>query len=155
LLLAIAGLVSSTAYLGLVIVAAWRFRARAQLAGTAPSCALPVNVLIPLCGEDRRLEDCLESFFRQGWERFELTFGACDGSDPAWDVVHRLEQKYPHVATRAVFSGDPVLPNPKVSALVPMTANTPFDHLVIADSDVRVSKDCLRAVVLPLSDPNV
>lgn len=152
---ALAGLLSSTAYLGLAAIAACRFRARARTTRAPTSPIPPVSVLKPVHGDEPRLEDCLESFFIQRGGRFELIFGARDEEDAAWDVVRRLQRKYPGVATRAIVAGDPVLPNPKVSALVPMVASAAFPYVVIADSDVRLSADDLADVVAPLVDPNV
>ncbi len=153
--IALAGLISSTVYLALVAIAACRFRARARGVGASASPPLPVSVLKPLHGDEPRLEECLESVFAQPWERFEVIFGARDPDDPAWGVVSRLQRKYPGVATRTVVSGDPVLPNPKVSSLVPMAARASFDYVVIADSDVRAKKEYLAEIVRPLVDRNI
>src|SRR5205085_5641923 len=62
---------------------------------------------------------------------------------------------YPHVPTRIVLAGSPVYPNAKVSALDPMVRAAAHHCLLIADSDTRVSPECLRDVTAPLSDSRV
>ncbi len=64
LLVGAAGLVTSTGYLLLVLIASARFR-RNQRRETNDSCAFPpVTLLKPVCGMEPDLEARLESFFR-------------------------------------------------------------------------------------------
>jgi ceramide glucosyltransferase len=154
---ALVGLVSSTVYLGMVAVAARRFRTGriARLPAQNTSALPPVSVLKPVYGAEPRLAECLESFFRQKYPEFELVFAAREATDPAWDVVNALRRKYPTVRTQSILCGEPTHPNAKVSALEEMVARAAFVHLVIADSDARVSTDCLARLVEPLLDPSV
>jgi len=151
------GLVSSTVYLALVAVAARRFRARRRArpsladARSQPS----VSVLKPVYGAEPRLEECLESFFCQQYQDFEIVFAARDLEDAAWVAVNALRRKYPGVRTQTIAYGEPVHPNAKVSALERMVASAAFPYIVIADSDARVSPDCLTRLVEPLLDPSV
>jgi ceramide glucosyltransferase len=151
LVLAVAGLLSCTAYLVLVVIAAIRFRREAH---TNLSPELPrVTLLKPLCGLEPGLEQNLESFFRQDYPSFEIVFGARDASDQALDIVTALAQRYPEVPTKIVFSGEPSQPNAKVCSLIKMEAAAASDYLVISDSDVRVMPDYIREVVSPLLEP--
>jgi ceramide glucosyltransferase len=153
---ALAGLVSSTVYLLLVAAAARRFRARADASiGSEPASWPAVSVLKPLHGLEPKLEACLESFFTQRYPDFEIIFAARSGSDAAWPVVARLRERHPHVKVSAVYTGEPRYANAKVDALEQMVEAASFSHLVIADSDARVTPDCLRAVVRPLLDPAI
>lgn len=152
---ALIGLVSSSVYLGLVAVAARRFRAR-RCARSRQAVLRPapgISVLKPIYGAEPRLKECLESFFCQQYPEFELVFAARDRDDAAWDVVHALRRQYPAVRTQTIVCGEPVHPNAKVSALEAMVARASFSYLVIADSDVRVSTRCLAEIVRPLLDP--
>ena len=160
LLISLAGLVSSTGYVLLVIVAAQRFRRRAKKAaqkavGIAPERLPPVSVIKPVCGLEPLLEQNLESFFLQDYPHYELIFGARTADDPAIRVIERLRERYPHVRVRCVFSGEPVWPNPRVYSEQRMIAVAEHDYLVIGDSDVRVSSDYLRNIVAPLLDPKI
>jgi ceramide glucosyltransferase len=158
LVCACAGAASSTIYLLLVTAAAHRFRKHAGLSAGVGEDRVnwpPVSVLKPLHGLEPRLEDCLESFFTQRYGDFEIVFAARNGADAAWPVVNRLRERYPHVKTSIVYTGEPLYANAKVSSLEQMIDAAAFSHLVIADSDARVTPDCLTEVIRPLLDPHV
>lgn len=153
---AAAGLIASTIFLLLVIIAAHRFRSRQREAPARGEHKLPpVSVLKPLHGEEPQLEENLESFFRQDYPTFELIFGARNGNDAALRTVNSLRKKYPQIRTDIVLSGEPAYPNAKVFALEKMLARASYPTLVMTDSDVRARADCLEQVVRPLADGNV
>ena len=75
LLVAITGLVSSTGFLLLVVLAARRFRrnvrkAAAATAALSPAEFPPVSILKTVCGLEPLLEENLESFFQQDYPEF-------------------------------------------------------------------------------------
>jgi ceramide glucosyltransferase len=156
--LAIFGSFTSTIFLGMVIVAALRYAKRSrQLQQDALAVAtenLPaVSVLKPVHGLEPRLEETLESFFRQDYPDFEIVFGARSRDNQALTVVEKLRAKYPHVKTRVVLSGEPSWPNAKVFSLAKMIASSDNDYFAISDSDILVRPDFLRSVVPPLLNP--
>ena len=159
LIIALAGLLSSLGHLFLVLIVALRFRF--AISETPPGddggdAALPgVAVLKPLHGTEPLLEKNLESFFRQQYPRFELIFGARQGSDPALQVVEALRQKYPGVRASIILTGEPAHTNAKVSALEKMVVAASYPYLVITDSDARVAPGFLKEVVRPLLDSRV
>jgi len=150
---ALLGSVSSAVYLCMALAAAARHTrgARKTDAGE-PICAPPprVTVLKPLCGDEPRLEENLESFFLLDYPSFELVFGCRTESDAALAVVERLRARHPHVAVRVVLSGEPEWPNAKVWSLAQMVASSTAQYLVITDSDIQVGRDFLRSVIPPL-----
>lgn len=153
-LLAEAGLVTSTAFLLLVAAGAFRFRHRRLPA--LPADELPrVTLLKPLCGLEPQLEENIESFFTQDYPEYEIIFGVRDEHDPALKLVERARERHPTVPVRIVLSGKPEWPNAKVWSLHHMYASAAADFLVISDSDVRVSGRYLREVVAPLLEPKV
>lgn len=160
ILLAVAaiGTLTSTLYLGLVLVAGARHRRRtahAQAAADAVRASdLPkVCVLKPVHGLEPRLYQNLESFFRQDYPSYEIVFGTRSPEDPALEVVDALRRKFPYIPVRVVYSGEPEWPNAKVYSLDKMIASTRCNHLVISDSDVLVAPDFLRNVIPPLLRP--
>src|SRR5262249_14521197 len=136
------GLLSSTVYLILVILASRKFRKFRE--PKPPSSLPPVTVLKPVYGNEPYLERNLESFFLQDYPEFEIIFGARDASDPALKVVEALRVKYPNVRTGVVLSGEPEYPNAKVFALEKMVPHASTPYLVITDSDVYVQPECIR-----------
>lgn len=152
LLVAAAGLVTSTGYLALVVIASARFR-RNQRPGTDDVAFPPVTLLKPVCGMEPGLEANLTSFFEQQYPSFEIIFGARHADDPALEVVRRISRKYPAVAVKIVATGEPLRPNAKVCSLVKMYAHAAHDYLIISDSDVHVAPNYIAEVVRPLFEP--
>jgi ceramide glucosyltransferase len=155
---ALIGSLTSTVFLGMVILAAIRYAIacrRQGVLGVPPRELPPVTILKPLHGGEPRLEQNLESFFRQDYPNFEIVFGARNCEDQALRVVDKLQAKYPQVQTRIVLSGEPPWPNAKVYSLHKMIASCAGEFLVISDSDVLVRPDFLRKVIPPLLNPKV
>jgi ceramide glucosyltransferase len=155
LFISVFGLLSSTVYLGMVIAAAGRYRWRAseqQLAADAtPSAALPpITVLKPVHGLEPKLAENLASFFEQDYPDFEVVIGARDQSNAALKVAAEVCAKYPHIPSRIVLSGPPMFPNAKVFSLAKMIEGSTNPIFVISDSDILVSRTCLRNLVWPL-----
>jgi ceramide glucosyltransferase len=152
LLVAAAGLVTSTGYLVLVIIASVRFR-RDQRRQTDSAAFPPVTLLKPVCGMEPDLETNLTSFFEQQYPSFEIIFGARHSDDPALEVARRISRKYPSVPVKFVATGEPLRPNAKVCSLVKMYGRAAHDYLIISDSDVHVGPNYIAEVVRPLLDP--
>ena len=153
---ALIGSLTSTVFLGMVLFAAVRYvmscrTPRQRVLGAPPLELPPVTILKPLHGMEPRLEENLESFFRQDYPNFTIVFGARSCEDRALEVVDKLQAKYPHVPTRIVVSGEPSWPNAKVYSLSKMIASSADEFFVISDSDVLVRPDFLRNVIPPLA----
>src|SRR5208283_1501448 len=138
---AVFGSFTSTIFLGMALVAALRYSRRSrssrQQAAAIPLEILPpVTILKPVHGMEPRLEETLESFFRQDYPQFEIIFGARNGEDQSLAVIAKLRARYPNVRTRVVISGDPSWPNAKVFSLAKMMGSSDHSYLVISDSDI-------------------
>jgi ceramide glucosyltransferase len=118
-------------------------------------CQKPVSVLKPLCGVEPELYDNLRSFFRQNHAAFQLVFGVRDATDPAIEVVRRLQAEFPAVDTSLVIDPRVYGANLKVSNLINMLPSARHDWLVLADSDIGVPTDYLAQVTAPLADATV
>jgi ceramide glucosyltransferase len=134
------------------MVAIARFR-RSNVSADSVTDLPGVSLLKPLCGLEPNLRENLASFFAQTCPQFEIIFGMRDATDPALQVLRSVQQDFPSVPVKVVFSGAPKWPNAKVWQLENMRARCSHNYLVISDSDVRVTPDYLEAVVRPLLNP--
>lgn len=155
--LAAFGIVSSSVFLVLVLVAAIRFKRRsskyrAQSFPVSAESLPPVSIFKPVHGMEARLEENLESFFQQDYPEYEILIGARTADDPAIALAEKLRHRYPQIKSRIVISGPPEWPNAKVFTLDKMIRLSRNDFFVISDSDVRVGGDFLRNVIPPLFD---
>jgi ceramide glucosyltransferase len=115
----------------------------------------PVTILKPVCGDEPHLYENLASFCHQDYPVFQVVFGVRDFGDPAVPIVERIMREFPEqdiglVASHRVFGG-----NYKASNLANMYEAAKHELLVVADSDMRVDRRYLAAIVRPLLDPAV
>jgi ceramide glucosyltransferase len=115
----------------------------------------PISILKPLAGLDLDLESNLRTFFEQDYLAFEILFAVRDASDPAAEVVARLQREYPNVPSRLLFTGEPPYPNAKVYSLNQMSHAAAHDLMVMSDSDVRVTPHLLRTAAAEFQDPKL
>jgi ceramide glucosyltransferase len=120
-----------------------------------PNDAPAVTILKPLCGAEHQLYECLLSFCRQDYPRFEIVFGVSDSDDPAVAVVARLKLQFPALDIKLAVDRRQHGSSRKVSNLINMMPLVRHDYVVISDSDVRVEPDYLSRVVPALLDPGV
>ncbi len=154
------GLLSSSVYSALVLLAARRFtrgRASAAMTASARSGAFlpPLSLLKPLSGDEPDLEARLEGFFRQDYPDFEILFCARHGWDSGLNLARHVAQRHPGVRVQFLTTGEPSYTNAKVASLELMAQAANADILVVSDSDVRVSPSYLREVAAPFADSKV
>jgi ceramide glucosyltransferase len=171
LVLGLFGLLTSSVFLGMVVVGALRFRREAAWQDAAlaagPEFLPGVSLFKPLHGNEPSLEAHLRTFFEQdylqhagagaanGVSRVEVLFCARTEADAGLQVARRVAAEYPEITTRIVTSGEPWAANAKVCSLVAMAKVATHDLWVISDSDVRVAPDYLRHIVLPFVNEDV
>ncbi len=150
LLLSLAG--TGIAYLAWAIWCVWRFRPGGE---AHPSYRPALTILKPLCGAYPDLLDCLRSFCRQDCPGLQIVLGVADAADPALPIVRRIMAEFP--VRDIVIVVDPTQhgANRKVSNLINMMPLAKHGILIVCDSDVRISENCLGALVRPLADPTV
>jgi ceramide glucosyltransferase len=115
----------------------------------------PVTILKPLCGAHPGLYETLRSFCEQDYPHFQIVFGVRHAADPAVEIVQRLMNEHRALHLKLVVNDRDVGVNPKVSNLANAFESAEHDVLVIADSDIRVEPDYLRAIVAPLAEAGV
>jgi ceramide glucosyltransferase len=158
LAIAVAGTLSSWAFLTLAIGGALKFhrdaKAQRRQAQSIPSSSLPpVSLLKPVHGLESRLKENIESFFRLDYPSYEMIFAADVEDNPALAVVREISARYPHIPVRIVITGSPQWPNPPSFAYFSMEDHPQHKILVTSDSDVLVVPSYLREIVPPLLDP--
>lgn len=156
--LALLGTCSSAVFLVLALLGAAKFHADVRKArNSAPpeSNLPPVSVLKPVHGLETRLEQNLESFFRQDYPSYEILFAADEPDDSALSVVRAACARHPDIPSRVLVTGVSPWPNPPAHSFHRMSEVAAHDILVTSDSDVEVAPSYLREVVLPLMDPHV
>ena len=165
------GLITSTVFVGMVLVGAARLARLARSADAATDRRRresadflpPVSLLKPLHGPEPRLEPNLRSFFEQDYlalaaahgVRVEFIFCARTEDDAGLALVRKLAVEYPALDIRIVTTGEPWGPNAKLCSLQTMAAIAATELWVVSDSDVQVPPDYLRRVVAPFEDDRV
>jgi ceramide glucosyltransferase len=115
LAVAVIGSISSTVVLILAILGAIKFKtnaARERKAFEKFSEDLPpVSVLKPVHGNEARMKENIESFFRQNYPKYEILFAADEADDSALPVIREISQRYPHIPCQIYITGQPPWPN--------------------------------------------
>lgn len=142
-------------YYLLAIYSSLRFFQGSRAAGPREDYTPPVSNLKPVRGLDPEAFENFASFCNQNYPEYELLFCTNDETDPAVPVIQKLIREFPERKIRLLFSAGNTAINDKVAKLALMTDQARYEHLVINDSDVRVTPDYLRKVVAPLRDPKV
>ncbi|MGD0796710.1 MAG: bacteriohopanetetrol glucosamine biosynthesis glycosyltransferase HpnI [Acidobacteriaceae bacterium] len=131
-----------------------RYCAREEQAdpGYAPS----VTILKPVKGIDSRMYAGFASHCRQDYAgEYEILFGVSSLDDPAVAEVERLQQEFPNRAIRLVECPERLGTSGKVSNLIQMLRSARYEHVLINDSDIRVSPTYLMGVMACFSDSRV
>jgi ceramide glucosyltransferase len=115
----------------------------------------PVSVFKPLKGLDGQLGENLRSFFNQNYAEFELLFGVEENSDPAVEVVKKLQEEYPLVRSKLVVDARRIGANPKINNLNNLLRYASYNIFVINDSNVRVRPEYLTDLVSHLDESGV
>jgi ceramide glucosyltransferase len=120
------------------------------------SFAPDVTILKPVKGVDQRMYAGLVSHCRQEYAgRFEIVFGVSSLDDPAVGEIERLQAEFPACSIRLVECRERLGTSGKVSNLVQMLREARYEHVVINDSDIRVSPLYLARVMQCFSDAKV
>ncbi len=106
--LAVFGLITSTVFTAMVLVAAAgylrerRAQATKQAAG---GFTPPLSLLKPLAGAEPDLEAHLATFFEQDYPEFEILFCARAADDPGLDSARNVAARFPHIPAKFLSTG--------------------------------------------------
>ncbi len=113
-----------------------------------------VSILKPVKGVDPGMYAAFASHCVQDYPgEYEILFGVHSMEDPAVAAIERLQREYPHHAIRVLVCPQDLGANGKVSNLIQMVPQARYGHLLINDSDIRVSPRYLRNTMPAFSLP--
>ena len=126
-------------------------------AAIMPATRYPaVTVLKPLHGAEPELYGNLARLCTQDYPSpVQIVCGVADPGDPAIATVRDLIAAFPDSDVRLVVAPRQHGANRKVSNLINMLDAARHDVLVIADSDIVVERDYLKAIAASLGPPGV
>ncbi|TPP62645.1 Ceramide glucosyltransferase [Fasciola gigantica] len=133
---------------------------RPLIKGTTSPCppmTVPgVSIIKPLSGVDMNLEINLASYFLLDYPKYELLFCVADETDPACDIVRKLQSVYPHIVSRLIVAEEEIGVNPKINNLQAGYLVCQHDLILISDAGIWMRPDTLTDMVATLlNDPRV
>ena len=117
----------------------------------------PAVIVVPCRGLDEDVEENLRTLFCQDYRDYEIRFVVESLEDPIVPVLRRLMAAHPRVRSQLHVAGWAVACGQKVHNLRVATAHLPgrVRYLAFADSDARLRRQWLRALVSQLDEPGV
>lgn len=129
-------------------------RARHAQGGTG-QFSPPASIIKPVRGVDHEAYENFASFCCLNYPEYEIVFAVADMDDPVIPIIEKLRADFPDRPIRLITKVPHLGANDKINNLCQLAQKAKYDLLVMSDSDVRVERDYLRAVVAPFSDPDV
>jgi ceramide glucosyltransferase len=120
---------------------------RARLCTRAPSDAVGVSLVRPVCGMENHIEETLRSAFHLDYPRYEIIFCAASGNDAAAPLVRRLIAAHPHVPARLLIGNETISDNPKLNNVCKGWRAAAYDWIVMADSNVLMPRDYIERLL--------
>jgi ceramide glucosyltransferase len=133
------------AYLTLAFTRTVAFASQA-IPATDDDFAPSITILKPVAGIESGLYEYLASFCDQNYPNYEVVFCLHDEDDPAVEIVERVRRDFVDTTIRVAFGHNDEMANPKIANLAKPGAEPNGEIVVIADSDVLVTPEYLRAV---------
>jgi ceramide glucosyltransferase len=142
--------------MGYYLLALWSGRSfQHQLRRPLPDFQPGVSILKPVKGLDPEMYAAFASHCVQQYDGpYEILFGVSSLADPAVEAIEKLKAEFPQRTIRLVLCPLMLGTNGKVSNLVQMLASAQYDHILINDSDIKVSPQYLRRIMGCFHLPN-
>jgi ceramide glucosyltransferase len=108
----------------------------------------PVSILKPVKGLDPEMYASLASHCMQDYRgEYEILFGVSSMDDPAVAAITRLQNEFPHQEIHLILCPEVRGANGKVSNLTQILPHAQHGHLLINDSDIKVSPHYLTRIM--------
>lgn len=143
---------AADAFYILSMIAGSRFFSKRETAG---DYLPPVSIMVPLYGADFKAHQNYQRLCRQEYPEYQIVFGVRESGDSSIPIIQKLKAEFPERDIELVVSAEVIGQNSKVSNLQNMYQRVKHEHIVILDSDIRVTAGYLRKVIAPLADPRV
>jgi ceramide glucosyltransferase len=106
-----------------------------------------ITILKPIASLEPNLYENLASFCDQAYDAFcEVVFCLHSADDPALGVAKRVVADFPSCNASIAIGEAAGMLNPKIANLTKLSVEPHGDIIVIADSDIRVGREYLRAL---------
>jgi ceramide glucosyltransferase len=120
-----------------------------------PAFYPPVSILKSVKGVDPEMYAAFASHCRQDYlGECEILFGASSMEDPAVSLIQQLQREFPQQQIRLLICPEALGTNGKISNLAQMVAEARYEHLLINDSDIRVTPYYLSHVMPSFAMPS-
>lgn len=114
-----------------------------------------MTILKPIAGLEPDIYENLRSCCDQDYEEFhEVILCLHSSDDPALAIAQRIAAEFPSIV-RIAIGENPDIANPKIANLAKPGAQAQGEIVVIADSDIRVGRDYLRALAAAFATESV
>ena len=145
--------------LAALVYALFVFRAARSYSRAArvalPEFFPPVSILKPVKGLDPEMDAAFRSHCVQDYPgEYEIIFGVHSADDPAVQAIETLQREFPAQSIQIILCPLIMGANGKVSNLVQMAPHARNDHLLINDSDIRVTPRYLRHTMPAFATPH-
>ncbi len=145
---------SGSLYALLTAITGVRFRRRMRRA-TESTFLPPVTILKPLYGADKELLENLRTACLLDYPEYQVVLSVQRLDDPAIPIMRKVQQEFGEERVTLAIGASEARTNGKIQNLEIGYPLARHDILVISDSDVKLKRDYLRAIVAPLEDPAV
>jgi len=133
-------------HLASVTVAIRRCRSHPPEPAPSPD-AVPVSIVLPVCGLDNYLEDTLRSAFRLDYPRYELIFCVARPDDAAVPLVNRMMADHRWIDARLLVGGERISENPKLNNVFKGWREAAYPFVSICDSNVLLPRDYIQQLL--------
>jgi len=145
----------SLGYLCFAFIALELFKYKKNKKKFSTNFSPPVTILKPIYGLDPDMLNCLRSFCQQDYPKYQVIFGLQDKNDPALPIVKQVIKEFSDYDINCIVNTELHGTNHKVSNLINMYPSIKYEYILIADSDMHVSKKYLNRVMEAFSDKRV
>src|SRR5271156_2814768 len=137
------------------IAALWSARSFVRRRPAAfPGFAPSVSILKPVKGLDPGMYEAFASHCRQDYAAdYEILFGVSSVDDPAVEAIKQLQSEFPDRSIRLIQTPEQLGPNGKIGNVVQLLPHARYEHLLVNDSDIRVSPRYLTRVMAEFAAP--